>query len=102
LATRSNREQKTFQKKRIGLMRPSHLLPTCATRNLTRKGKESQPLGHFQDLLEAYGDFPADITMDAVTEGEKSYSRVRFLVAQCGSRKILVAMADVDYQHAIS
>jgi hypothetical protein len=56
-------------------------LLTCAMRNLPRKGKESQPIGHFQELLEAYGDLPADTTIDRETEGEKSYSRVSSLVA---------------------
>jgi hypothetical protein len=33
-------------------------------RDLTRKGKESQPLGHFSKLLKPYGDLAVTAAMD--------------------------------------
>src|SRR5690348_724522 len=45
--------------------------------------KESQRHGHFQDRLETYGDLAAGTAMGREKEDEKSYSRVRSLMAQC-------------------
>jgi hypothetical protein len=41
-------------------------------RNLTRKGKRNQPIGWFQDQLEAYGDLPAETEMNE----EKTYENL--------------------------
>lgn len=58
------------------------ILPTCSRKNLPRKCERNQPPGHFQDLLEAYGNLPTGTEMDVEKENEKYYYRVRSLVAQ--------------------
>src|SRR2546430_16963544 len=61
--TRSDRDDGNPFKKR-GLLDEitTTTLPACSMRDLTRTGKRNKPLDRFQDLLEAYGDLPADIT----------------------------------------